>query len=370
MRGAVNNGLPLNTVISTRNLVAASTDKATVFAASILVSPVPAADSAWERALLAHLESGGRLLLYGSLTLASDTLLRALNVKRAEPLDGAFGLALDVVQDLFAETAFATTLEHPALLSGGGLDGVLDDASDPATHVLAAAGREDVSRIAALARKQPEWGGGKVVWVRGTVACTIPPEGGHLLEPFDPGERFPAEALMRYALQSFGIEILVERDTAAQKPPVTCIARHANGFFFSGFTPDTTTALRLRFPQGAPLMVGLETKLIGGRARYTMPKAWHRECRVFVEQVGDGRLSCRETCSEMVGITRRITVSGLRDATVRFYHEPGTERRVRMLRNARHPWVSGDFATFTEKRDALGYYLETRNITGELLISW
>jgi hypothetical protein len=370
MRGAVNNGLPLNTVISTRNLVAASTDKATVFAASILVSPVPAADSAWERALLAHLESGGRLLLYGPVTPASDTLRRALNVSRSEPLEGAFELTLNVATDSFAVTAPATSLKHPALVSGGGLDGILEDASDSGTRVLAAVRRGDASRIAALSRARPEWNGGKVAWVRGTVACRIPPPSGHLLEPFDPGERFPAEALMRYALQAFGIELLVERDTADQKTPMTCIARRTNGFYFSGFCPDTTTALRLRFPQGAPLMLGMETRLVEGRTRYTMPKAWHRECRVFVEQAEDTHLSCREIPSEMVGITRRLAVTGLHDATVRFFHEPGTDSTVQMLCNAGHPWVHGDFVEYDIKQDAMGHCLEARHITGELVVSW
>jgi hypothetical protein len=370
MRGAVNNGLPLNTVISTRNLVAATTAKEQAFAESALVSPVPQAASDWERALLAHLQTGGRLLLYGPVERASDLLLQALNLKRTAPLAGRFELSLAVTEDLMQETSFPTALEHPALLSGGGMCAVPTDAADAHTRVLARAVQGGEERIAALARGLPEWNGGALAWVRGTVSCAVPTEAGHLLESFDPRERFPAELLVRYALQSFGIEIITERDTPAQKPPLTCIARHANGFFFSGYTPDTTTALRLRFPQGAPLMLGMETRLVDGRARYTMPKAWHRECRVFVEQLENARMSCREVCSEMVGISRRMAVTGLRDATVRFYHEPGTESRVKMLLNYSHPYVSGDVVPYEIRRDGMGFYLEARHITGELLISW
>jgi len=175
---------------------------------------------------------------------------------------------------------------------------------------------------------------------------------------------------MRYALQAFGVCIGVEKDTPAQKSPMACIARHAGGFFFSGFTPDTTSAIRLRFPQGAPLLLGLETRLCNGETRYTMPRAWHRECRVFVDQAQNGRLACHEVCSEMVGVKRRLVVTGLVNATVRFYHEPGTESKVRMLRNGVRPYLVGDFAAFAVNRDALGGYLQADGISGELVISW
>lgn len=175
---------------------------------------------------------------------------------------------------------------------------------------------------------------------------------------------------MRYALQVFGIEILTERDTASQKTPMMCVARHGNAFFFSGFSPDTTAAIQLRFPQGAPLMVGLETRLVGGRSRYTMPKAWHRECRVFVEQARDGRLACREVHSGMVGVSRRLQVTGLENAAVRFYHEPGSGPAVRMLVNGSHPYLVGDFAEFAVREDNLGAHLYAENVTGDLMISW
>ncbi len=370
MRGAVNNGLPLNTVISTRNLVAVRAQDPAAFAESVLVSPVPEAGGDWESALLAHVRGGGNALLYGPLARAGDELLAALNLVRQDPLDGVFERDLALVQDAFAESGAATVLEHPALLSGGGMSGVLADERDSHTTALAGVCRDGETRVAASSRERPDWGGGKVVWVRGTVACDPNRTGGHLLVPFDPCSRFPGEVLMRYALQAFGIEIRAERDTAAQKTPMTCIARHTNGFFFSGFCPDTTTALQLRLPQGAPLLLGLETRLVEGRARYTMPKAWHHECRVFVDGQRAGRLACSEVHSGMVGVTRRMLVTGLQDATIRFYPEPGTEADVRVLANGTQPYLGGDFRTTERHRDRMGTYLQADNLTGNVMISW
>ena len=100
-----------------------------------------------------------------------------------------------------------------------------------------------------------------------------------------------------------------------------------------------------------------------------MPRAWRRECRVFVEQEQDGEISCRERHSGMVGVTRRLWLGGLNDATVRFYHEPGTEARVKVLRNPVQPYLVGDFVEL-ELEDDFGKCLMAENVTGDLLISW
>jgi hypothetical protein len=155
-----------------------------------------------------------------------------------------------------------------------------------------------------------------------------------------------------------------------QKCPLTCISRHRNAFFFAGYTPDTTVRVHLRLPQGAPLLHGYETVLVGGRATYQMPRAWRRECRVFVEQP-QGEVGCRIiSVSTSFTLRHGLLVSGLRDAMLRLYHEPGTESKVSMLRDPRWPFVQGDFLKFVHKRDRLGDYLEARNVTGDVMIGW
>jgi hypothetical protein len=362
VRGAVNHGLPLNTVISTRSLSAALPDDPTRYCESILVSPVPQADGDWERSLLAHVEAGGKAMLYGPLRGAGTDLLERLNLAVSEPVEGEFEVECALPEDQI-RAGHPLRLAHHALLSAGGIESVLADPTDPATRVLLELRRPGAHRVGALAR-------GGIVWVRGTVTCDPQRTQGHLLVPLDPRECFPAEAILRWALSVFGWELLVEKGDAVQRDPMLCVARHANGWFLSGHSPDTTVRQQLRFPAGAPLLLGLGTELQAGRATYGMPPAWHRECRVFVEQAADSRLACREQHSGTIGITRRLLVSGLREATVRFFHEPGSEGRVTMLANPRFPFVQGEFRPFAVRRDALGHYLQVDSISGELLISW
>jgi len=262
------------------------------------------------------------------------------------------------------------------------MDGVICEPADPATRVLATARQGDQSRCAALSRALPEWSGGGLAWVRGTVSCDPEQVGGHLLVPLRASVSYPGERLMRLALQAFAFEILVEKQSpyrlerlmATALPeltcPLTCIARHRNAFFFAGYTPDTTYRVHFRLPQGAPVLTGYETLLTNGRATYSMPRAWRRECRVFVDQ-HEGEVGCRTVSpSTVYGFRNRWLVSGLRDATLRFYHEPGSEDRLTMLRNPTWPFIQGDFVRPVHKHDRLGVYLEASAITGDVMITW
>ena len=366
MRGAVNNGFPLNTVVSARNLVSALKAAPGRFDESILVSPVPDAGSEWSAALLDHVKRGGRVLLYGPIRHAGEDVLDALNVAKADPLSGEFDLQVEVGGDHLVSQPYGKRLAHHDLLSAGGMGGVVEKEDDVHTRVLAAASRGEDGRVAALMRRLPEWSGGTLAWVRGTVSCDPEKTSGHLLVPLDPTEFFPGEMLMRYALSAFGMDLFAEKHTPEQGTPLVCISRHKNGFYFSGFCPDTTVSLHLRFPQGAPLLKGIETRIINGRATYCMPKAWRHECRVFIEQDEDGVVSCKERHCGEVNVRRRLIMNGLRNATVRFYPEPDTQADVKMLRDPKPPFLSGDFVEFTEE----GNCLVAEGITGELLISW
>jgi hypothetical protein len=106
MRGAINQGLPLNTVISTGNLASTMASHPERLAESILISPVPDADTAWEQALYDHWERGGRVLLYGPLDHASPELAEFLGCELAEPLDGDFELSVTGCPDVI-ETAWS-----------------------------------------------------------------------------------------------------------------------------------------------------------------------------------------------------------------------------------------------------------------------
>ena len=65
IRQAINNGFPLNTIISTTSFQSAIKDKPALFNESVLVSIVPPPESPLEKALIGYVENGGKLLVYG-----------------------------------------------------------------------------------------------------------------------------------------------------------------------------------------------------------------------------------------------------------------------------------------------------------------
>ena len=355
IRAAINQGLPLNTVVSSTNFLGAPV---ATWRERILISIAPDAGTPLADALLAHLQAGGKAMLYGPLTHADPRLLSLLQIALAEPLEGEMQMRVADLLDVHERGSLSLTVRHNALLTGGGVSECLAAGADGST-VLAtlAAGDERVG----AARS------GGLAWVRGADSYSFP--GGHLLATPPTDEAFPGGLLMRVALDRLGLHVSALKKDAAQRPPITCIARHDNGFFISGYTPDTTVGLRVRLPQGAPLLVGAETELSSGRAVWHHPRAWHRECRVFVDGQSEGIVSCLEQHSGEIGITRRLLLRGLQNATVRFYPVTGLEKRVQMLSNPSYPYVVGDFVTPQADPDFAGC-LVAKDLSGELLISW
>ena len=368
MRAAVNNSLPLNTVVSTANFLSSLKRKADLYRESILITPVPDAGTPLASALLDFVKAGGRLLLYGPLAHAGDDLLAALNLKRVEPLAGDFELRLEHCLDEFATKGSPARIQHRALMSAGGMEAVTAEPDDSMTHLLATAVQGTGRRVAALWRPYPNWSsGGVICWVRGTNSSDY--KGGHLLTPDDPRQSFPGDLLLRYALESFGYQLAVTKRSPEQRNPVLGISRHRNGFFVSGYTPNTNTGLKLRFPQGAPLFTNCDTEIDEGLACYRMPRAWHKECRVFIEQPA-GEVFCIEPHSGEIGISRRLQLTGLKNAIVRFYPETGTQDQVKFLLNPTFPFITGNFLKAENHNDHFGQYLQTGPVSATVLISW
>jgi hypothetical protein len=176
--------------------------------------------------------------------------------------------------------------------------------------------------------------------------------------------------LARYLLAEFGHSFGADRRTAAQRVPLVGVARHDNGFFFSGYTPDTTVGLRLRFPKGAPVLLGYETVIEDGQTTYRMPRAWHRECRVFVDGQTGGALSLTEQPSVQYGVARRWELSGLNGATVRFYPPTNTPlETVRAYRDAHYPYKTGQIEA-PLGAVCQGRCIEIADMTGTLTLAW
>ncbi|HPA18822.1 MAG TPA: hypothetical protein PLU30_13815 [Verrucomicrobiae bacterium] len=387
MRAAVNNGLPINTVVSTKNFLSSVKHDPALYRESILITPVPDAGSALSKELIRFANAGGRVLLYGPLGHAGDDLLAALNVKRVAPIDGEMELISAVPLDELTEGTHPRRINHRPVMCAGGIDALLADPSDDRTHAPFRVLKGDERRVAAVWRPVPDWKGGMIAWVRGTNSSSY--AGGHLLTPDDPLKWFQGDLLMRHMLGAFGWHIDLRKRDAAQgnaltpspgghlfagASPIVAIARHDNGFFFSGCTRNTNVEILLRAPQGAPIFTGCETELREGMARYRMPRAWHRECRVFVHQE-EGEVFCIERHSGEIGVTRRLKVMGLKDATLRFYPERGTREKATFLIN---PAIADGYTPVNKESivapqprdDADGHYIEASHLTGTLLISW
>jgi hypothetical protein len=294
-----------------------------------------------------------------------------LNLREAAPISGELELAVNVEADQLSMDEFQTAINHRELMCGGGLNAVLLDVDDPAARVVATVTGDGEKRIAGLVRKAPEWHGGALAWVRGTNSNAYH-KGERLLTPDDPAVYFRGELLMRWMLGELGLDIKIAKRTAGTRDPATCIARSRNAYVFSGYCPDTTATLRFRFPQGAPLLVGHETVLENGHSTYILPRAWHYECRVFVDQKEDTRLKCAEVCpSERRNLRRHILVAGLSDANLRFYPEPGREPVV-LLKTPR-PDGNVPFNTripFERGEDGTGSFIYIENATGDLVFAW
>lgn len=367
VRAAVNNGLPLNTVISSSTFVALPAAERARLTSSVLLAPVPDGDGPLAAALLAHAERGGGLLLYGPIGRAGKKLLAALNLKIAAALDGELRLLMDSDFDELRDRPYPRRLLHRPMLCAGGYEALLANGADPFTHVVARVEKGDERRVAALWRPIQGWDSGVVGWVRGTLAQSY--RGGHLLSADDPTTFFAGDLLLRRLLAATGWRVAFGKREPGQPSPVLTISRHANGWYFAGYMPSTTVELRLRTPAGAPILVGIDTELRDGTACHRLPRAWRRECRVFVEQ-DSGEVRCREQFSGHVGIRRRLHLEGLHDAIVRFFPEPDAFERTAFLLNPAAPYLAGSFLRAQHQRDRRGDYLQVGPVSGPLLISW
>jgi hypothetical protein len=354
LRGAVNSGLPLNTVVSTGNYLASAKANPRFFDETVLVSLLPQPGSAIENALIERVNNGLPVLFYGPIDRAGQKMLDTLGLKRSSGIDGLVELHTTLHQDTETHGRAVGQFEHRSVLSGGAIN---TTTSDPSI-VRATVKRNDDERVYAIQK-------GNAAWIRGTFCSTIP-TGARIPAPDDPTKLYPAESLARAVLAQLGYSIQVTKPTPATRLPVLFAARCRNGYFFSGYSPSTIATIRLRFPLGAPLLLGRETWLEDGHSSYTLPRAWHNEVRAFVEQQETSEVSCVEYYAGMVGFRRRMLVKGLKNATVTFL--PEDKEHVIFQVNDMRLHVEESSIPVTKKDD--DSKLVVANVTGTLFISW
>ena len=125
---------------------------------------------------------------------------------------------------------------------------------------------------------------------------------------------------LRKAASRFGYVIDYKMTATAKKTPTLTVHRSDGATFFSSCNTNTLTDVSLRFPLGAPILLGAETELKNGASTYRFARCEHRECRVFVEQ-NEGELTAKEIQPVSARFRRKILVTGLENATVHFFPE-------------------------------------------------
>lgn len=342
VRGAVNHGLPLATVISTDNFL--GVDKA-IFARSVLLVPVPEAGSAFEKEIISYVEGGGKVLFYGTTADASAELLALLGLANAP--DGITGEIPVSVRG-----RDRGVIRHSDLIGAGKITTLAVNC-----RVLACSGRFALATLR-----------GTAGWVRGNVSSDYV-EGARLLAPQDETKYFPGETLAREVLSEFGWTIRFDRDPG-QRSPVVILSRSDNALWLSSYLPSTTVKTTLRTPLGAPVFLATETKLEKGCSTYWFPKAEHKECRFFVDGMEEGILSARELPPVSFIYRRRIGLYGLRDATVRIFGEEYCKDDLTLnLNGVVDEYTVSDPIDFCCVTDENGTYFEARHVTGNLVVS-
>ncbi|MDR1279473.1 MAG: hypothetical protein LBK99_01455 [Opitutaceae bacterium] len=365
VREAINDGLPLNTVISTRTFTALAERRTLdVLAGRVLVAPAPL-DPASEQRLLDRADAGGSLLVYGPLDTA-PVLRSRLGLAPAAPLAGRLDIrsSLPVLDCFLTDSERTSHYEHRSIASAGALTET--SAPDAATPPVVAV-RDGESRALAAHFQTPS--GGLVWWLRAPLPLSIT-KGTHLPVPDRREDAFPFSELVRQTIARFGWHISRSALSPARRRPVLGIHRHANAWLFSGYMPDTTVELVLRTPFGVPLLIGCETLLTERGGAFRLPRAWRHECRVFIDGQTTGVAGCIERHPAQVGVTRRLLVSGLRDATLRFFPPPDAGPITAFV-NLPWPFISGDTAPLKTIQTPHGPMLATSaTVSGDILLSW
>ncbi len=362
IRAAINQGFPLNTVVSTANFLTAREANRARFDRTILVCPFPDANTALADALREHVESGGQVLLYGPTSRGDAGLREALGLQQAEPLTGEITLETVLSPDTLRSGAFPSQAQFRDIISGGGLDTIFN--ADSEAELLAVA--QVASQTRAFSSIRTSTGGGRLGWLRGALCETVD-RNNMLPVPDDAATTFPIERLLRWVLEKYGCVIRFEQASPLTPTPLILAARCRGAWYFSGHTPSTTVSLHWRFPEGVPVPVGCDVQLTGELGAMTLSRAWHRECRVFVSQSEPGDVMCREQYSGEVGIIRRLRIAGLKNATVTFL--PDTTHPVESVRFQKNEGYLGLGDHLPFQKTTTGT-LVAEGVSGELLISW
>lgn len=363
---AINHGFPLNTVISTANFEKLYNGNPRLFDGRVLVSPMPESGSIVCKPLTDFANSGGSVMLYGSLKGADERIVKLAGLRRDTELCGDFTVIdrLGIENEVYnGGIRFNTT--YGGIFTDGGLDSVIDDGSAKA---LAEAENERGRRVIASCRKTPS---GSVLWCRGCDCSRKPVDDNDAAKIDDTAHynSFPTETLMRKLMKLVDYDFTFRKYNKYSLEPVILMHRHLGALWFSGYCADTTVEIGLRTPLGAPLLLANEAIMKDGCAIYRMPRAWKHECRVFVDKQDEGMVHAKENIACAYGVERRILVEGLKNATIYVIPKQGAPEKTFFKLNSPFPHFVSDPFECELVDSVYGPVYKLNNISGNLMIS-
>lgn len=367
---AIQQGLPLNTVIGTdnfRGLVAQGSEQ---FDASVVVAPVSAYAS-----VRAFIDGGGQVLFYGALSGASDALLRTLGLANAGSIVGEVRVDCAEEIDGYRCGGLGCVAHVHPQFSAGGLTEVLAACGDESVEVIAHATSNSggSSRIVAMTRSLSATQ--RVGFVRSLLPAAAEVDLG--MPRFDyAGEDvvYPVEQLMRTALYAFGWQFKFQAYEATCTNPRLCISRSENAFYFSVFAPDASAVIQASTPFGAPVLTEMEALISANSAEWHPAKSWHKECRCFVRQDEGSVISSKVLFAAYPEYHDRRAYHNLKEADVVFFPPLDRLDSLEVVHTAKsaevHELLAHVPLDYKLKTDASGTYVVLRGITGSLCFSW
>lgn len=347
MASVISDGFPLSQVVSCDIFMENDID---LYKGSVLITPVPVANSSFENYILNYAKAGGKVVFYGSTDIAGDAFKEFFNLSHKEPVSGIIDAGGNLVNDIYKDNKYPTQVKVHSISCAGGLT-----VSSPNSII-------DIGDGYSIACEKEN-----ALWFRGLIGGEI--SGRHVAN-YDYGQYVNTQNIFRQLFEKYGYTIKFERYSGNNKNPIIMAYKYDNATMFSIGNPDTSVKTYLKFPLGAPILTAYETELVDGCATYTFPRAEHTECRVFVEQES-GIVSARECIPVSFKYRRRMSVSGLENSTVRFFAESYCAGSIEAVLNSHvddFPDVD-PFEWEVVESEEYGTYFEVKNVTGEMVFS-
>ncbi|MBQ8753738.1 MAG: hypothetical protein IJZ19_01765 [Lentisphaeria bacterium] len=360
-------GVPLNTVISTGNFKELLASGNSMLDHSILVIPVSACAGENWKYVKQCLDKGIRAIFYGSLNSAPQEIAELFHLRAGEPLTGEAKVRCSMAEDEYADHSIAERIIiHPQYTNGG-----LTEICDVPDHVLAAVSFGTEER-AVVVKRVLENG-----TVTGFVRTLLPSGDVNTDSPrFDyspKNEICPTATLMRYLLAEFGWKFSNRMWESTFPVPQVTISRNDNAFYFNIFAYDTTAEMRVNTPYGAPILQEMETRIDeNGDAVWHPDRSWHKECRCFVKQKQSGVIRAMDFHQEYPYYSEhgKRYYGPFKDAEVRFFVSRKGSGEIEVANPDRYytstPLLAAPQLPYTWEKTSDGECIVVKNVTGYL----